>query len=105
MISKATDAVIDELVTWQNRPLDQGWPIIYIDALWVKICFGSVTSKPVYLAVGVDSDGRKDLLGLWVGWRGRHHMDGGPVRAAQPGRPGRLHRGLRRSEGLACPMA
>ncbi|MFF2386277.1 IS256 family transposase [Streptomyces sp. NPDC058108] len=70
LISKVTDAVVDELVTWQNRPLDAVWPIIYIDALWVKIRSGSVTSKPVYLAVGVDMDGRKDVLGLWVGSEG-----------------------------------
>nr|WP_286160539.1 IS256 family transposase [Streptomyces yunnanensis] len=55
---------------WQNRPLDAIWPIIYIDALWVKIWSGSVVSKPVYLAVGVDTDGRKDVLGLWVGDEG-----------------------------------
>ncbi|GAA3085484.1 hypothetical protein GCM10020000_84950 [Streptomyces olivoverticillatus] len=67
LISKVTDAVVDELVAWQNRPLDAVWPTIYIDALWVKIRSGSVVSKPVYLAVGVDMDGRKDVLGLWVG--------------------------------------
>ncbi|MGW1865956.1 IS256 family transposase [Streptomyces mauvecolor] len=70
VVSKVTDAVVDELVTWQNRPLDTVWPIIYIDALWVKIRSGSVVSKPVYLAVGVDMDGRKDVLGLWVGAEG-----------------------------------
>ncbi|AOR36752.1 IS256 family transposase [Streptomyces fodineus] len=67
LISKVTDAVADELATWQNRPLDAVWPIIYIDALWIKIRSGSVVSRPVYLAVGVDMDGRKDVLGLWVG--------------------------------------
>ncbi|WUN83896.1 IS256 family transposase [Streptomyces erythrochromogenes] len=54
----------------RDRPLDAVWPIIYIDALWVKIRSGSVASKPVYLAVGVDMDGRKDVLGLWVGSEG-----------------------------------
>ncbi|MGI5133769.1 MULTISPECIES: IS256 family transposase [unclassified Streptomyces] len=67
LISKVTDAVADEIAAWQNRPLDAIWPIIYIDALWIKIRSGSVVSKPVYLAVGVDMDGRKDVLGLWVG--------------------------------------
>ncbi|MGW5256662.1 IS256 family transposase [Streptomyces sp. NPDC004012] len=67
LISKVTDAVADELAAWQNRPLDAVWPIIYIDALWIKIRSGSVVSRPVYLAVGVDMDGRKDVLGLWVG--------------------------------------
>jgi transposase-like protein len=70
LISKVTDAVADELAAWQNRPLDAVWPIIYIDALWVKIRSGAVSSKPVYVAVGVDMDGRKDVLGLWVGAEG-----------------------------------
>jgi putative transposase len=70
LISKVTDAVVDELAAWQNRPLDAVWPIIYIDALWVKIRSGSVAAKPVYVAVGVDMDGRKDVLGLWVGDQG-----------------------------------
>ncbi|GAA3597041.1 hypothetical protein GCM10022295_92180 [Streptomyces osmaniensis] len=70
LISKVTDAVVDELVTWQNRPLDAVWPIIYIDALRVKIRSGPVASKPVCLAVGVDMDGRKDVLGLWIGSEG-----------------------------------
>jgi transposase-like protein len=70
LISKVTDAVTDKLTSWQNRPLDAVWPIIYIDALRIKIRSGSVASKPVYLAVGVDMDGCKDVLGLWVGDEG-----------------------------------
>ncbi|WP_420802739.1 IS256 family transposase [Streptomyces adustus] len=70
LISTVTDAVVDELAAWQNRPLSAVWPIIYIDALWVKIRSGSVVSRPVYVAVGVDMDGCKDVLGLWVGAEG-----------------------------------
>ncbi|MFI6689716.1 IS256 family transposase [Streptomyces sp. NPDC050485] len=70
LISKVTDAVTDELEAWQTRPLDAVWPIIYIDALWVKIRSGSVASRPVYLAGGVDMDGCKDVLGLWAGDEG-----------------------------------
>ncbi|MER6530515.1 IS256 family transposase [Streptomyces sp. NPDC001508] len=70
LISTVPDAVVDELAAWQNRPLDAVWPIIYIDALWVKIRSGSVVSRPVYVAVGVDMDGCKDVLGLWVGAEG-----------------------------------
>ncbi|MFH9016576.1 transposase [Streptomyces sp. NPDC017943] len=70
LISKVTDAVVDELVSWKNRPLDAVWPIICIEALRVKIRSGSVTSKPVCLAVGVDMDGREDVLGLWGGSEG-----------------------------------
>jgi transposase-like protein len=67
LISKVTDAVTVEITIWQNRPLDPVWPIVYIDALWVKIRNGSVANRPVYLAVGVDLDGCKHILGLWIG--------------------------------------
>lgn len=67
LISKVTDAVIEEITTWQNRPLDPVWPIVYIDALWIKIRDGAVANRPVYLAVGVDLDGCKHVLGLWIG--------------------------------------
>lgn len=67
LISKVTDAVSEEITTWQNRPLDPLWPIVYIDALWVKIRDGAVANRPVYLAVGVDLDGCKHILGLWIG--------------------------------------
>jgi putative transposase len=62
-----TDAVTEEITTWQNRPLDPVWPVVYIDALWVKIRNGAVANRPVYLAVGVDLDGCKHILGLWIG--------------------------------------
>jgi hypothetical protein len=62
-----TDAVTEEITAWQDRPLDPVWPILYIDALWVKIRDGAVANRPVYLAVGVDLDGRKHVLGLWIG--------------------------------------
>jgi transposase-like protein len=47
LVSTVTDAVVDELAAWQNRLLDAVWPIIYIDALWVKIRSGAVVSRPV----------------------------------------------------------
>jgi putative transposase len=67
LISKVTDAVFEELEEWRNRPLDQVYPIVYIDALMVKIRDGVVQNRPVYLAVGVDLEGRKHVLGLWIG--------------------------------------
>lgn len=67
VISKVTDAVSEEITAWQNRPLDPVWPIVYIDALWIKVRDGAVTNRPVYLAVGVDLDGCKHVLGLWIG--------------------------------------
>lgn len=67
LISKVTDAVWDELEEWRNRPLDQVYPIVYIDALNIKIRDGMVQNRPAYLAVGVDLEGRKHVLGIWIG--------------------------------------
>ena len=67
LISKVTDAVFDELQEWRNRPLDAMYPIVYIDALMIKIRDGVVQNRPAYLAVGVDLDGRKHVLGIWIG--------------------------------------
>jgi putative transposase len=67
LISRVTDAVVDELAEWQSRPLDRVYPVIFIDALFVKIRDGVVTNRPVYVAIGVDCDGAKQVLGLWVG--------------------------------------
>ncbi|APT91801.1 transposase [Corynebacterium phocae] len=66
-ISAVTDAVLDEVLAWQNRQLDEFYPVIFLDALQVKIRDGGrVTNKAVYMAVGVDMDGIKHILGLWV---------------------------------------
>ena len=67
LISRVTDAVVDELAEWQSRPLDQVYPVVFIDALMVKIRDGVVTNRPVYLAIGIDCEGAKQVLGLWVG--------------------------------------
>lgn len=67
LISKVTDAVWEELEEWRSRPLDAVYPIVYIDALNVKIRDGIVSNRPAYLAVGVDLEGRKHVLGIWIG--------------------------------------
>lgn len=67
MVSRVTDGVWDELEEWRNRPLDPIYPIVYIDALTIKIRDGIVQNRPAYLAVGVDLDGRKHVLGIWIG--------------------------------------
>lgn len=69
-ISKFTDRVLDEMADWQNRPLDRVYPVIFIDALVVKIRDGQVANRPVYAAIGVTVDGKRDILGLWVGTGG-----------------------------------
>jgi transposase-like protein len=66
-ISRITDRVIEEMSGWQNRPLDRVYPVLFIDAVVVKIRDGQVTNRPVYSAVGVTVDGERDILGLWVG--------------------------------------
>jgi putative transposase len=67
LISRVTDAVLEELAEWQSRPLDRVYPVIFIDALMVKIRDGVVTNRAVYLAIGIDCEGEKQVLGLWVG--------------------------------------
>jgi transposase-like protein len=67
LISRVTDGVVEELAEWQSRPLDAVFPVIFIDALMVKIRDGVVTNRAVYLAIGIDCDGHKQILGLWVG--------------------------------------
>lgn len=67
LISKVTDAVIDQVVEWQSRPLDAVYPIVYLDCIVVKIRQDKhVINKAVYLALGVNMEGRKELLGLWL---------------------------------------
>ena len=67
MISTVTDAVLDEVKSWQNRPLDAIYPILYLDALTVKVKDqGRVSNKAVYLAVGVNMSGLKEVLGMWT---------------------------------------
>jgi len=68
LVSNITDVVADEIITWQTRPLDAFYAIIYIDALVVKVRDGGmVQNKAAYLAVGVDADGFKHVLGIWLG--------------------------------------
>jgi len=69
-ISKITDRVLDDLAEWQNRPLDRVYPVIFIDAIVVKIRDGQVANRPVYTAIGVTVDGQRDILGLWIGTGG-----------------------------------
>lgn len=67
LISKVTDAVIDEVQTWQARPLDAVYPIVYLDCLVIKVQQDKrVINKSIYLALGVNMDGQKELMGLWI---------------------------------------
>ena len=66
LISSVTDTVAEEVKTWQARPLDPIYPIVYLDCIHVKIREGAVRVKAVYLAIGVTMTGEKEVLGLWL---------------------------------------
>ncbi len=68
LISRVTDTVLEDVRAWQGRPLDPVYPIVYLDAIHVKMrASGHVQSQAVYLALGINLEGQKELLGLWVG--------------------------------------
>lgn len=67
LISNITDVVVDEIKAWQSRPLDEVYPILYVDGIRIRVKDnGVVTTKVAYLAIGVDVDGRKHALGCWI---------------------------------------
>src|SRR6187551_3392534 len=66
-ISTITDKVMDGMAEWQNRPLDRVYPVIFLDAINVKIRDGKVANRPIYVALAVTAEGTRDILGLWAG--------------------------------------
>jgi putative transposase len=67
LISRVTDGVLEEVAAWQSRPLDGLYPIVYLDAIFLKIRdSGTVQNKAVHLALGINMQGEKELLGLWI---------------------------------------
>jgi putative transposase len=69
-ISKITDRVLERMAEWQSRPLDRVYPVLFIDAIFVKVRDGQVANRPIYVAIGVTVDGERDILGLWAGQGG-----------------------------------
>src|ERR1700685_4220704 len=69
-ISRITDKVVEEMTSWQNRPLDGVYAAIFVDAIVVKVRDGQVANRPIYAAIGVSLEGEKDILGLWAGTGG-----------------------------------
>lgn len=68
LISEVTDSVTEEVKAWQCRPLDEVYPILYLDALYINIkVSGRVAKRAVYVVLGINAEGNKDLLGLWTG--------------------------------------
>ena len=66
-ISTITDRVLEGLAAWQSRPLDPVYPVLFIDAINVKLRDGQVCNRPIYVALAVTCDGERDILGLWAG--------------------------------------
>ena len=67
LISEVTDAIVDEVRQWQSRPLEALYPIVYFDALFVKMRHeGRIESRAVYVAIGIRMDGTREVLGLWT---------------------------------------
>ena len=67
LISQVTDAISEEVILWQNRPLDEVYPIVYLDAVRIKVRHDSrVINKAVYLAIGINMNGIKEVLGMWT---------------------------------------
>lgn len=70
LISRVTDSVLADMEAWQQRPLDRIYPVLFIDALVMKIRQGQVANRPVYIVVGISLDGERDVLGMWAGTGG-----------------------------------
>ncbi|MFG2358335.1 IS256 family transposase [Streptomyces sp. NPDC048521] len=66
-ISTITDNVMDGMAEWQNRPLDRVYPVLFVDAINVKIRGGQVANRPIYVVMAVTVDGTRDILGIWAG--------------------------------------
>jgi putative transposase len=69
-ISTITEKVLEGMTAWQNRPLDPVYPVIFIDAVNVKIRDGQVANRPIYVALAATCEGTRDILGLWAGEHG-----------------------------------
>jgi transposase-like protein len=66
-ISTITDKVMDGMAEWQNRPLDRVYPVVFVDAINVKIRDGQVANRPIYVVMAVTVEGHRDILGIWAG--------------------------------------
>lgn len=66
-VSRITDGIVDDMLAWQSRPLDRIYPVVLIDAIMIKVRDAQVANRPVYVAIGVNLEGERDVLGLWLG--------------------------------------
>jgi putative transposase len=76
LISNVTEAIVEEVKAWQGRPLEEVYPIVYLDAMMVKMRDnGHVQNQAIYVVLGVDREGQKEVLGLWVALSLLLHQD------------------------------
>lgn len=73
-ISTITDAVMEGMAEWQARPLDRVYPVVFVDAINVKIRDGKVANRPIYVAMAVTVEGTRDILGIWARCRRRRRQ-------------------------------
>ena len=67
LVSKVTEAFIDQVVAWQNRPLDEIYPVVYLDCIVIKVHQDKrVVMKSIYFALAINTEGHKELLGIWL---------------------------------------
>jgi putative transposase len=78
LISRVTDNVVEEMEAWRQRPLDRIYPVVFMDALVMKIRQGQVANRPVYVVVGISLDGERDVLGMGPAAAGKA-PSGGPA--------------------------
>jgi putative transposase len=67
LVSRVTDAVVADMAEWAGRPLDPVYPVLLLDAIFVKVRDGQVANRPIYVAMGISVEGERDVLGMWVG--------------------------------------
>lgn len=101
-ISRIAEKVSGELAEWSSRPLDPLYPVIFVDAIVVKIRDGQVRNTPFYVVMGVTVNGKRDILDIWAGdgQEGARFWLQVFTEVKNRGRRGRAHRGLRRAEGV-----
>src|SRR6266852_5810268 len=115
LISNVTEAVLEEVKVWQNRPLEELYPIVYLDALMVKVRDeGHIQNKAIYVVLGVDLEGQMEVLGLWVaqsaqgdGRRSEGHLsrgDGRGSRAASGSVASEMESLSQREPGVAAQL-
>nr|WP_321779768.1 transposase [Schaalia cardiffensis] len=100
-ISQIAEKVSGELAEWSSRPLDPLYPVIFVDAIVVKVGDGQVRNTPFYVVMGVTVNGKRDILGIWAGdgQEGARFWLQVFTEVKNRGR-GCAHRGLRRAEGV-----